>query len=62
MGFYYMSNAVGRFTGTIVSGVIYSYVGDHKSVAMSVSRGSGADVIPHDSTVIYKSQYSTVAQ
>jgi hypothetical protein len=27
VGFYYMSNAAGRLTGTIVSGALYSYVG-----------------------------------
>lgn len=28
VGFYYMANAVGRLTGTLVSGALYSYVGD----------------------------------
>ena len=28
VGFYYMANAVGRFTGTLVSGALYSSVGD----------------------------------
>lgn len=29
VGFYYMSNAVGRLVGTIGSGVLYTYVGDN---------------------------------
>jgi len=29
VGFYYMSNAVGRLLGTILSGVLYTYVGDY---------------------------------
>ena len=28
VGFYYMANAFGRLTGTIISGALYSYVGD----------------------------------
>lgn len=27
VGFYYMSNAAGRLTGTIVSGALYSFAG-----------------------------------
>merc|ERR1711998_650313 len=29
VGFYYMSNAVGRLVGTLGSGVIYTYAGEH---------------------------------
>ena len=31
VGFYYMSNAAGRLTGTILSGVLYSYSGSTRS-------------------------------
>jgi predicted MFS family arabinose efflux permease len=30
VGFYYMSNAAGRLTGTLLSGVLYSYVGNNR--------------------------------
>lgn len=36
VGFYYMSNAAGRLMGTLVSGALYTYVGD------DVSQGIGA--------------------
>ena len=29
LGFYYMSNAAGRFLGTVGSGLLYTYAGDH---------------------------------
>lgn len=34
VGFYYMSNAVGRFTGTLVSGALYQYTSSNKSRAL----------------------------
>jgi len=34
IGFYYMSNAVGRFTGTLVSGALYQYTSSDKSRAL----------------------------
>ena len=34
VGFYYMSNAMGRFTGTLVSGAIYQYASPDKSLAL----------------------------
>ena len=30
VGFYYMSNAVGRLLGTLGSGVLYTYAGEHR--------------------------------
>ena len=34
VGFYYMSNALGRLCGSIGSGVLYTYVGDNFVDAM----------------------------
>ena len=34
VGFYYMSNAVGRFVGTLVSGAIYQYASQSKPLAL----------------------------
>jgi len=34
VGFYYMSNAVGRFVGTLCSGAIYEYASDSKAKAL----------------------------
>jgi hypothetical protein len=34
VGFYYMSNAVGRFVGTLVSGAIYEYASESKPAAL----------------------------
>ena len=31
VGFYYMSNAAGRLTGTLLSGVLYSYAGSTRA-------------------------------
>lgn len=35
VGFYYMANAGGRLIGTLVSGALYSYVGDNNRQAMA---------------------------
>lgn len=41
VGFYYMSNAVGRLFGTIGSGVLYTYVGENYGEYVGTNGTSG---------------------
>mmetsp|Transcript_58044 Transcript_58044/g.138171 ORF Transcript_58044/g.138171 Transcript_58044/m.138171 type:complete len:615 (+) Transcript_58044:85-1929(+) len=42
VGFYYMSNAAGRLSGTLISGALYSYVGRGDGALADVNVGLGA--------------------
>lgn len=37
-GFYYMSNAAGRFVGTLCSGAIYQYAADDKALGLGCAQ------------------------
>lgn len=41
VGFYYMSNAVGRLVGTLGSGILYTYVGGNKGKYAGTDSTSG---------------------
>lgn len=40
VGFYYMANAMGRLTGTLVSGALYDYAGRHSGRGVIVGFGA----------------------
>ncbi len=41
IGYYYMSNAMGRLMGTLVSGALYSYAGEDSHGVLRVNRSIG---------------------
>lgn len=47
VGFYYMANAFGRLTGTILSGALYSYAGDDVNDGLAACFGAGARARAH---------------
>lgn len=53
VGYYYMANACGRLTGTILSGALYSYVGDDVSEGLAACFGASVVFIVVSTAVTY---------